>query len=64
MLFMDFIKITGLLGTVIGIEIIAILIFTAAAVYLRNQQAAALIGNISSMSMAFVLMLTLLKNDK
>ena len=63
MLFVDFIKIIGLLGAVIGIEIIATLIFMVAVLYLRNQQAAALIGNFSSISMALVLMITLLKKD-
>ncbi|MGB9979242.1 hypothetical protein [Methanobacterium sp.] len=61
---MDFMKFIGLFGTVIGIEIIAIIIFIVASLYLRNQQAAGLVGNISSMSMAIVLMITLLKNNK
>ena len=64
MLFADFIKIIGVLGAVIGIEIIAILIFMVSVIYLRNQQVAGLIGNFSSMSMALVLLITLLKNGK
>lgn len=64
MLFVDFTKIVGVLGAVIGIEIVAILIFMVSAIYLRNQQVAGLIGNLSSMSMAFVLLVTLLKKDK
>ena len=64
MLFMDFIKFIGLFGTVLGIQMIAIIIFIVSTVYLGNQQVAGLIGNISSMIMALVLIATLLKNDR
>jgi hypothetical protein len=62
-LFADFIKIIGLMGTVIGIELVAALIFMVAVIYLRNQQAAGLIGNLSSLSMTITLIAILLKFD-
>ena len=44
-------KILGLFGLMIGIELIAIVIFTISILYFRNSVAAGLIGNISSLTM-------------
>jgi hypothetical protein len=44
-------KILGLVGLMIGIEIIAIAIFTATVLYIRNPVVAGIIGNISSLTM-------------
>ncbi len=44
-------KILGLFGLMIGIELIAIVIFTLSILYIRNPLAAGLIGNISSLTM-------------
>jgi hypothetical protein len=44
-------KILGLVGLMVGIELIAIAIFTATILYLRNPFAAGIIGNISSLAM-------------
>jgi hypothetical protein len=44
-------KIIGLFGLMIGIEMIAIVIFTISILYIRNPVAAGLIGNISSLTM-------------
>jgi hypothetical protein len=43
-------KILGLFGLMIGIELIAIVIFTISILYIRNPVAAGLIGNISSLT--------------
>lgn len=43
-------KILGLVGVMVGIELIAIAIFTASILYLRNPFAAGIIGNISSLA--------------
>jgi hypothetical protein len=43
-------KILGLVGLMVGIELIAIAIFTASILYLRNPFAAGIIGNISSLA--------------
>ncbi len=44
-------KILGLFGLMVGIELIAIVIFTVSILYVRNPVAAGLIGNISSLTM-------------
>lgn len=44
-------KILGLFGLMVGIELIAIVIFTVSILYIRNPVAAGLIGNISSLTM-------------
>ena len=44
-------KILGLFGLMVGIELIAIVIFTLSILYIRNPVAAGLIGNISSLTM-------------
>ncbi|WP_048189800.1 hypothetical protein [Methanobacterium sp. SMA-27] len=44
-------KILGLFGLMVGIELIAIVIFTLSILYIRNPLAAGLIGNISSLTM-------------
>lgn len=42
-------KIIGLIGLMIGIEIIAAAIFTLSILYFRNPQIAGLLGNFSSL---------------
>ncbi|MBZ2164787.1 hypothetical protein [Methanobacterium spitsbergense] len=44
-------KIIGLVGLVIGIEIIAVVIFTFSILYFKNPVIAGLIGNFSSLTM-------------
>ena len=44
-------KILGLFGLMVGIELVAIVIFTVSILYIRNPVAAGLIGNISSLTM-------------
>jgi hypothetical protein len=43
-------KIIGLVGLVIGIELIAAAIFTLSIVYFKNPATAGVIGNMSSLS--------------
>lgn len=43
-------KIIGLVGLVIGIELIAAVIFTLSIVYLKNPVTAGIIGNMSSLT--------------
>jgi hypothetical protein len=44
-------KIIGLVGLIMGIEIIAIAIFITSILYIRNPVVAGLIANISSLTM-------------
>jgi hypothetical protein len=44
-------KILGLVGLMVGIELIAIAIFTVTILYFRNPFAAGIVGNISSLVM-------------
>ena len=44
-------KIIGLVGVIMGIELIAIAIFTASILYFRNPVVAGLIGNFSFLTM-------------
>ncbi len=64
MIMENLIKILGLTGTVIGIELIAVLIFTLSLVYFRNQQTAAFIGCFSMLSMVLSLIAVFLKFEK
>jgi hypothetical protein len=54
-------KFIGLVGVVIGIEIIAGIIFFLSLLYLRNQQIAGIIGSLSSMTMTCTLITIFLK---
>ena len=49
-------KIIGLVGVVMGIELIAIAIFTASILYFRNPVVAGLIGNFSFLAMGLGLL--------
>lgn len=57
-------KILGLVGILLGIEILAAIIFTFALIYLRNPQIAGVLGNITSLSMTLGLITIFLKKDK
>lgn len=57
-------KILGLVGVIVGIEIIAAIIFTFSLIYLRNPQFAGVVGNISSLSLTLGLITIFLKRDK
>lgn len=63
MIFENLEKIIGFFGIVIGIEIIAGLIFVLSLLYLRNQQIAGIIGSFSSMSLTCALITFFLKKD-
>jgi hypothetical protein len=49
-------KIIGLVGLIMGIELIAIAIFMTLILYFRNPVVAGLIGNISSLTMTLGLL--------
>jgi hypothetical protein len=49
-------KIIGLVGLIMGIEIIAIAIFISSILYIRNPVVAGLIANISSLTMTLALL--------
>ncbi len=49
-------KIIGLVGLIMGIELIAIAIFMTSILYFRNPVVAGLIGNISSLTMTLGLL--------
>ena len=57
-------KILGLVGIMVGIELIAIAIFTASILYFRNPFAAGIIGNISSLTMTLGLICYSLNQDR
>jgi len=63
MIFENLEKIIGLFGIVIGIEIIAGLIFILSILYLRNQQIAGIIRSFSNLSMKCALIAIFLKKD-
>ena len=44
-------KIIGMVGLIMGIELIAIAIFTVSILYLRSPVVAGIIGNLSSLGM-------------
>jgi hypothetical protein len=56
-------KIIGMVGLVMGIEIIAIAIFTISVIYLRNPVVAGVIGNLSSLGMLFGTLFIFVKKD-
>lgn len=64
MMYETLFKILGIVGTVIGMEIIAVIIFTFSVIYLRNQQIAALLGNMSLLGMSLGLIVSFLKYDR
>jgi hypothetical protein len=44
-------KIIGLVGLMVGVEIIAAVIFTVSVLYLRSPVVAGIVGNLSSLDM-------------
>lgn len=56
-------KIVGLVGVIVGIEILAAAIFMFSFLYFRNQQIAGLIGNFSSLTLTLGLITIFLKKD-
>lgn len=56
-------KIIGMVGLILGIELIAILIFTLSIAYFRSPVVAGIIGNMSSLGMALGLTFTFVKKE-
>ena len=57
-------KILGLIGLMVGIEVIAIAIFTVSILYIRNPITAGIIGNVSSLTMIMGIIGYSIKKDK
>ncbi len=57
-------KIIGLVGLIVGIELIAIAIFTASVLYFRNPVVAGLIGNFSFLTMGLGLLSIAVNHEK
>lgn len=57
-------KILGLVGLMVGIEVIAIAIFTVSILYVRNPITAGIIGNVSSLTMIMGIIGYSIKKDK
>jgi len=57
-------KIIGLVGLIMGIELIAIAIFTASVLYFRNPVVAGLIGNFSFLTMGLGLLGIAINHEK
>jgi hypothetical protein len=57
-------KIIGLVGLIMGIELIAIAIFTASIIYFRNPVIAGLIGNFSFLTMGLGLLGIAINHEK
>ena len=57
-------KIIGLVGLIMGIELIAIAIFTASIIYFRNPVIAGLIGNFSFLTMGLGLVGLSINHEK
>jgi hypothetical protein len=56
-------KIIGMVGLILGIELIAIVIFTLSIVYFRNPVAAGVIGNMSSLGLTLGLTFAFVKKE-
>ncbi len=56
-------KIIGMIGLVMGIELIAIAIFTVSVIYFRNPVIAGVIGNLSSLGMLLATLFVFVKKD-
>ena len=56
-------KIIGMIGLVMGIELIAIAIFTVSVIYFRNPVVAGVIGNLSSLGMLLATLFVFVKRD-
>ncbi len=57
-------KIIGLVGLIVGVELIAIAIFTASVLYFRNPVVAGLIGNFSFLTMGLGLLGIAVNHEK
>ena len=57
-------KIIGLVGLIMGMELIAIAIFTASIVYFKNPIIAGLIGNFSFLTMGLGLLGIAINHEK
>ena len=57
-------KILGLVGLMVGIEVIAIAIFTVSILYIRNPISAGIIGNVSSLTMIMGIIGYSIKKDR
>jgi len=57
-------KILGLVGLMVGIEVIAIAIFTISVLYIRNPVTAGIIGNVSSLTMIMGIIGYCIKKDE
>ena len=56
-------KIIGLVGLLMGIELIAIVIFTLSLAYFRSPVVAGVIGNMSSLGMTLGTIIVLVKRE-
>ena len=59
----NFDKIIGLVGVIMGIELIAILIFSVSILYFRSPVIAGVIGNLSSFGMTLGLLAVFVKKE-
>ena len=57
------VKITALVGMFLGIELIAIAIFTVSVIYFRSPVVAGVLGNLSSLGMLLGVILVLVKRE-
>ncbi|MBZ2164565.1 hypothetical protein [Methanobacterium spitsbergense] len=57
------VKISALVGMFVGIELIAIAIFTVSVIYFRSPVVAGVIGNLSSLGMVLGLILVSVKME-
>ena len=64
-LFLDnlVVKISALVGMFVGIELIAIAIFTVSVIYFRSPVVAGVIGNLSSLGMILGVILVFVKKE-
>ena len=56
-------KIIGMVGLIMGIELIAITIFTVSLAYFRSPVVAGVIGNMSSLGMTLGTIIVLVKRE-
>jgi len=57
------VKISALVGLFVGIELIAIAIFTVSVIYFRSPVVAGVIGNLSSLGMTLGVILVSVKRE-
>jgi hypothetical protein len=62
-IFNVYFKIMGMLGLLLGIEVISIVIFSILLLYLRSPITAGIIGNISSLSMILGIIIFSIKRE-